>query len=63
MSDIANAAMAMSKQRVQEHITISVLKADAEAQRQLAEMLMENAQRIQAASARALARGGIDIYA
>jgi hypothetical protein len=62
MSDIANAAMATSTQMVREQIAISVLKADAEAQRQLAEILVENAERIQAASARVSALGGIDVF-
>ncbi|OPY15434.1 MAG: hypothetical protein A4E66_00082 [Syntrophus sp. PtaB.Bin001] len=62
MSGLATTAMTMSMQRVQEQMMMSMLKADAKAQQQMVNMLMENAERIQADAGQAKARGGVDIY-
>jgi hypothetical protein len=62
MSDLATKAMTVSMQRVQENMMMSMLKADAKAQQQMVNMLIENAERIQTDTGKANARGGVDIY-
>lgn len=63
MSDIsamASSALAMSQSNVQQQIEMSILKKSAQADREVADMIMENAKRIQELSQKA--SGGINLY-
>jgi len=53
MSDVAaitSALMAQSQSKVQDLISVSILKMNAQAEAAMADMLMQNARQIQAAS-------------
>ena len=62
MSELATTAVSLAQSRVQEQVSMSVMKANAQAQQALAAMLAENSQRLAELSKQAGARGGIDIY-
>lgn len=58
---MASSALAMSQSNVQQQIEMSILKNNAQADREVADMIMENAKRIQELSQNA--SGGINLYA
>lgn len=62
MEDIITSAIAIKQAQIYEQISMSALKMQMEAQQKVAQILMENAQRIAEASQQAAARGGIDIF-
>jgi hypothetical protein len=48
VSAIASSALAMNQSRLQEQITLSILKMNAQAEQAVADMLAQNAGRIEA---------------
>lgn len=63
MSDIsamASSALAMSQSSVQQQIEMSILKKSAQADQEVADIIMGNAKRIQELSQKA--SGGINLY-
>jgi hypothetical protein len=61
ISAIASSAVAMSQSRLQEQISMSILKMNAQAEQAVADMLTQNADRIEAL--RGKASGGlVDLY-
>jgi len=64
MSDIsamASSAMAMSQSNVQQQIETSILKMNAQADKEVADMIMQNAKRIQDLTQKS-SSGGIDLF-
>lgn len=64
MSDIsamASSAMTMSQSNVQQQIETSILKMNAQADKEVADMIMQNAKRIQDLTQKS-SGGGIDLF-
>lgn len=60
ISAMAASAMAMSQSNVQQQVEMRILKNNAKADREVADMIMQNAKRIEELSAKS--SGGIDLY-
>lgn len=61
MSEIsAMAALAMSQSNLQQQVEMSILKNNAKADQEVADMIMQNAKRIEVLSSKS--SGGIDLY-
>lgn len=60
ISAMAASAMAMSQSNVQQQVEISILKNNAKADREVADMIMQNAKRTE--ELLAISSGGIDLY-
>jgi len=58
---MAASALAMTRSDVQQQIEMSLLRKSAQAEREVADMIMENAKRIEVLSQKQAA--GIDLYA
>ncbi len=58
---MAASALAMTQSDVQQQIEMSLLRKSAQAEREVADMIMENAKRIEVLSKKPAA--GIDLYA
>jgi len=61
ISAMAASALAMTQSDVQQQIEMSLLRKSAQAEREVADMIMENAKRIEALAKNSI--GGIDLYA
>jgi hypothetical protein len=64
MSDIsamASSAVAMNQSILQQQITMSIIRMNAQAQQAVADMLTQNAGRIEALSGNS-SGGGVDLY-
>ena len=60
ISAMAASALAMTQSDLQQQIEMSLLRKSAQAEREVADMIMENAKRIEVLSKKAA--GGIDLY-
>lgn len=61
ISAMAASALAMTQSDVQQQIEMSLLRKSAQAEREVADMIMENAKRIEALAKNSI--GGFDLYA
>ncbi len=61
ISAIASSALAMNKSRLQEQISMSILKMNAKAEQAVADMLTQNASRIEASQGNS-SGGLVDLY-
>jgi hypothetical protein len=62
ISAIASSALAMNQSRLQEQISMSILKMNAKAEQAVADMLTQNASRIEASQGNS-SDGLVDLYA
>lgn len=60
ISAMAASAMAMSQSNVQQQVEMSILKNNAKADQEVADMIMQNAKQIAVLSSKS--SGGIDLY-
>jgi hypothetical protein len=61
ISAMAALAIAMSQSNLRQQVEMSILKNNAKADQEVANMIMQNAKQIEALSAKS--SGGIDLYA
>ena len=61
ISAIASVAVAMSQSKLLEQVTMSILKMNAQTEQALADMLAQDARRIEAVSGDSLG-GGVNLY-
>ena len=61
VSAIASSALAMNQSRLQEQITMSILKMKAQAEQAMADMLAQNAGRLEASHENS-SGGRVDLY-
>ena len=61
ISAMAASALAMTQSDVQQQIEMNLLRKSAQAEREVADMIMENGKRMEALAKNSI--GGIDLYA